>query len=132
MGASSTPDADLQVTITEVRPDGKETFVQSGWLRTPSRKLDRKKSTELEPVLSLRKKHDKPMPANRYVKLTVPLYYQGHVYRAGSQIRVTISAPGGDQPIWAFAEANGAGAEISIAHSPEMPSRLLLAAGRRR
>ena len=27
-------------TVTEVRPDGKETFVQSGWLRTSLRRLD--------------------------------------------------------------------------------------------
>ena len=26
--------------MTEVRPDGKETFVQSGWLRANERKLD--------------------------------------------------------------------------------------------
>ena len=36
----SAPDVDLQVTITEVRPDGKETFVQSGWVRANERKLD--------------------------------------------------------------------------------------------
>jgi hypothetical protein len=66
------------------------------------------------------------MPKGKYVELTVPLYYEGHVYRAGSQIRVTISAPGGDQPIWAFAKTTGAGAQISIAHSPDMPSQLLL------
>ena len=30
---SSKPTVDLQATITEVRPDGKETFVQSGWVR---------------------------------------------------------------------------------------------------
>jgi predicted acyl esterase len=95
-------------------------------LRTESRKLDQKKSTELEPVLSLRKKDDQPMPANKYVPLTVPLYYQGHVYRKGSRIRVIISAPGGDQPIWAFDDATGQGATLSIAHSPTMPSRLLL------
>jgi predicted acyl esterase len=123
---SSVEDPDLQVTISEVRPDGKEVFVQSGWLRATGRKLDKAKSTELEPVLSLRKKDDKPMPAGKYVKLTIPLYYQGHAYRAGSQIRVTISAPGGDQPIWAFDDATGQGANLSIAHSPEMPSRLLL------
>jgi predicted acyl esterase len=123
---SSTPDPDLQVTISEVRPDGKETFVQSGWVRTPGRKLDKKKSTELEPVLSLRERDEKPMPAGKYVPVTVPLYYQGHSYRTGSQIRVTISAPNGEQPIWGFAKANGAGSEISIAHSPDMPSRLLL------
>ena len=30
---SSTPDVDLQATVSEVRPDGNETFVQNGWLR---------------------------------------------------------------------------------------------------
>ena len=30
---SSAPNVDLQATISEVRPDGKETFVQGGWLR---------------------------------------------------------------------------------------------------
>ena len=30
---SSKPTVDLQATITEVRPDGKETFVQGGWVR---------------------------------------------------------------------------------------------------
>ncbi len=51
---SSTPNVDLQATITEVRPDGKETFVQNGWVRGNERKLDAQKSTLLEPVLSLR------------------------------------------------------------------------------
>ena len=124
---SKAPDADLQVTVTEVRPDGKETFVQSGWVRASGRKLDREKSTKLEPVLSLRKSDAAPMPKNRFAKVTVPLYYQGHVYRAGSQLRVTISAAGGDQPIWAFGEAEPTSpTKIAVAHSPEMPSKLLL------
>jgi predicted acyl esterase len=124
---SSAPSVDLQVTVSEVRPDGKETFVQSGWLRTSVRRLDRSKSTELEPVLSLRKRDAAPLPKGRWAKITVPLYYQGHVYRAGSRIRVTISAVGGDQPIWAFGETQPSGtAKVSLAHSKEMPSRLLL------
>ncbi len=36
---SSARTVDLQVTITEVRPDGKETFVQNGWLRANERRL---------------------------------------------------------------------------------------------
>ena len=36
---SSTPDVDLQATISEVRPDGNETFVQNGWIRASERKL---------------------------------------------------------------------------------------------
>jgi uncharacterized protein len=124
---SSAPSVDLQVTVSEVRPDGKETFVQSGWLRADERKLDREKSTLLEPVLSLRKSDVAPLQKGRWSKLTVPLYYQGHAYRAGSQIRVTIAAAGGDQPIWAFGETAPAGpVQVSLAHSREMPSRLLL------
>ena len=37
---SQAENVDLQATVTEVRPDGKETFVQGGWLRTESRKID--------------------------------------------------------------------------------------------
>ena len=126
---SSRPTVDLQATVTEVRPDGNETFVQSGWLRGNMRKLDAKKSTPLEPVLSLRKKDIRPMPRNRFVKVTIPLYYQGHAYRKESRIRVTISAPNGDQPIWAFAETKPRGkrkAKVAIAFSKRKPSNLTL------
>ena len=36
---SSTPDVDLLATVSEVRPDGNETFVQNGYLRASERKL---------------------------------------------------------------------------------------------
>jgi uncharacterized protein len=124
---SPTKKVDLQVTLSEVRPDGKETFVQGGWLRSSFRKLDPKKSTPLEPWPSGRLRDMRSMPRKRFVKLTVPLYYEGHAYRAGSRIRVHISAPNGDQPIWAFGEAEPAGeANIAIAYGGSMPSRLEL------
>ncbi|MEA2425889.1 MAG: uncharacterized protein QOH13_2299, partial [Thermoleophilaceae bacterium] len=125
---SSSKNVDLQATISEVRPDGKETFVQGGWLRADERKLDKKKSTPLEPVLSLRAKDVSPLPKNRYVKATIPLYYQGHAYRAGSRIRVTISAPNGDQPIWSFknTQPKKGTPTVSIAYSKKMPSSLVL------
>ena len=124
---SSTPNLDLQATVTEVRPDGKETFVQSGWLRADERKLDPHKSTLLEPVLSLRKADVSPLPRNRFVEVTIPLYYEGHAYRAGSRIRVTLTAPNGDQPIWSFGETSPKGhASVSLAYSKQRPSRLIL------
>ena len=124
---SSTPNVDLQATISEIRPDGVETFVQGGWVRTVARALDEAKSTELEPVLSFREETFSPMPADRFEKVTIPLYYQGHMYRTGSRIRVRISAPNGDQPIWSFEEPDPAGtAEVSIARGGQWPSRLLL------
>jgi hypothetical protein len=124
---SSTPNVDLQATISEVRPDGKETFVQNGWVRGNMRKLDPVNSTLLEPVLSLREADVSPMPRNKFTEVTIPLYYQGHMYRAGSRIRVRISAPNGDQPIWSFSETEPAGtAEVAIGYGLKRPSRLVL------
>ena len=124
---SSTPNVDLQATVSEVRPDGIETFVQNGWVRGNERALDAEKSTPLEPVLSLRESDVSPLPADRFVKVTIPLYYEGHVYRAGSRIRVTIAAPNGTQPIWAFARTEPEGtANVAIAYGKDQPSNLLL------
>jgi predicted acyl esterase len=125
---SSRRNVDLQATISEVRPDGKETFLQSGWVRGNERKLDARKSTLLEPTLSLRARDVSPLPRKRFVKVTIPLYYEGHVYRAGSRIRVTITAPNGDQPIWSFSQTQPAKgqATVSIAYSKRKPSRLIL------
>jgi predicted acyl esterase len=124
--SASVPDVDLQVTVSEVRPDGIETFVQSGWLRASERKLA-PGSTLLEPQLSLRRRDAAPLPRGRFTRVVVPLYYEGHVYRAGSRIRITISAPGGDQPTWAFTDLVPARrATVRVAHSEARPSRLVL------
>ena len=133
---SSTPDVDLQATVSEVRPDGNETFVQNGWVRADERKLAssassnnmlHQKSTLLEPILSMRAADVQPMPKGRFVEIVIPLYYEGHVYRAGSRIRVTISAPNGTQPIWSFSQTKPAGtAKVSVAFSKGMPSSLIL------
>jgi hypothetical protein len=131
---SSTPDVDLQATITEVRPDGNETFVQNGWLRASERKLATgtddpldQKSTLLEPIPSMKSSDVQPMPKNRFVKVVIPLYFEGHVYRAGSRIRLMIAAPNGTQPVWSFnqTEPKGKGT-VSIAFSKSMPSSLIL------
>ena len=131
---SSTPDVDLQATVSEVRPDGNETFVQNGWIRADERKLAtgsdnilKQKSTLLEPIPSMLTSDVQPMPKGRFVEVVVPLYYEGHAYRGGSRIRVTISAPNGTQPIWAFGETDPPGTStVSIAFSSKMPSSLIL------
>ncbi|HZU39527.1 MAG TPA: CocE/NonD family hydrolase [Solirubrobacteraceae bacterium] len=123
---ASVPDVDLQVTVSEVRPDGRETFVQNGWLRTSVRALA-PGSTPLEPALSLRRASAAPLRRGRYTLVTIPLYYEGHAYRAGSRIRIIISAPNGDQPVWSFSQLVPARrAQVWLARSPAMASRLVL------
>jgi predicted acyl esterase len=124
---ASAPSVDLQVTVSEVRPDGRETFVQNGWLRANERHLDPRLSTLLEPVPTFRRADVRPLPRGRFTQVTVPLYYEGHAYRRGSRIRVTVSAPGGDQPVWAFAQTQPKRpVTVQIAHSRRFPSRLIL------
>jgi predicted acyl esterase len=132
---SSTPDVDLQATVSEVRPDGNETFVQDGWLRASERKLAtsadnmlKQTPTLLQPIPTLLASDVEPMPANEYVPVVIPLYFEGHVYRAGSRIRITVSASNGTQPVWSFGQTQpeGVTAEESIAFSPSMPSSLIL------
>jgi uncharacterized protein len=124
---SSAPNVDLQVTVSEVRPDGKETFVQDGWLRASERKLDPARSTLLAPAPTFQQRDVAPLPEGRFTELTVPLYYEGHAYRKDSRIRITIAAPNGAQPIWSFGQTTPSqGASVTVAHSRQRPSRLIL------
>jgi predicted acyl esterase len=132
---SNATDVDLQATISEVRPDGNETFVQNGYMRASERKLSdspnnifRTPSTLLNPVPSFLEADAAPLPQDgSYVQVAIPLYYQGHVYRAGSRIRVTIAGPNGAQPVWSFGESlGGPSTQLSILRSPSRPSKLVL------
>lgn len=131
---SSTPDVDFQATVSEIA-GGKETFVQNGWLRgseralaTDSDNLFKQPSTLLQPIPTMRQSDAQPMPNSDYTKVTIPLYFQGHAYRAGSRIRVTVAAPNGTQPVWSFAETEPASgtAKVTVGYSSTMPSRLVL------
>ncbi len=132
---SSTPDVDLQATVSEVRPDGKETFVQNGWIRASERKLATTSAnmldqapTPLQPIPTFLASDVQPMPAHEFVPVTIPLYFEGHAYRAGSRVRVTIAAPNGTQPIWSFGQTQpeGTTANVSIAFGPSRPANLTL------
>ena len=100
---SSAPDTDLQVTLSEVRPDGNETYVQTGWLRASHRKLRRNGQNPLNIVPTHLKGDASPLPSGKFTEVQVPIFPAAHAFRAGSKIRVTIMAPGGDRSIWEFA-----------------------------
>jgi hypothetical protein len=123
---STKPAVDLQATITEVRPDGREVYVQNGYLRGDDSRLTAG-STPLQAELSLRRSELRPLSPDRWTHVTIPLYYQGHAYRAGSRIRVIIGSIGGDQPLWSFGDPTSRGsAQVTIGYSSAMDSRLTL------
>lgn len=99
---SSARDTDLQVTLSDVRPDGKEMYVQSGWLRASHRALDAALSTATNPVQTHLESDAQDMPAGAFETLRVQVYSVAYAFRAGDRIRLTIQAPGGDRAIWSF------------------------------
>jgi predicted acyl esterase len=124
---SSARDVDLEVTLSEVRPDGKETYVQSGWLRASQRALDPAVSTVLEPVQTHTQADVALLPAGKFSLVRIPIFPFGHAFRAGSRIRISVQAPGGNRPLWAFDALPAHGRVTNdIAHSSVQPSRIVL------
>ncbi|HVL80790.1 MAG TPA: CocE/NonD family hydrolase [Actinomycetota bacterium] len=101
--SSTAPDTDLEVTLTEVRPDGKEVFVQKGWLRASHRMEDPRFSTELRPFQSHRLGDSAPLVPGHPTLARVEIFPFGHAFRAGSQIRIWVSAPNLLPDLWGFA-----------------------------
>ena len=100
---SSAPKTDLQVTVTEVRPGAtQEEYVTSGFLRSSNRTLA-SSSTALDPVPTYLKSDRANLPAGKATLVRIPIDPIAHSFRAGTRLRIVISAPGGDRPAWAFA-----------------------------
>lgn len=124
---STASDTDVEVTLTELRPDGEERYVQSGWLRASHRKLDPERSTKLRPWRTDLEEDATPLPAGKFVKARVELFPFAAVLRAGSRMRITVEAPGGNRPFWTFDSIPATGTVINdIAHSVGHPSKVVL------
>jgi len=98
---STSKDADLEVTLTEIRPDGKEVYVTAGWLRASRRALA-SDATELDPNPSGYQKDEQLLVPRQWTKARVELFPFGHIVRAGSRLRISVHTPGGDRPRWAW------------------------------
>jgi predicted acyl esterase len=117
---STAVDTDLQVTVSEVRPNGQEMYITSGFLRASyATTLNASASTMFDPVYTYNgsSQHDLT-PNGSAVEIRVPIDPIAYTFRAGSRIRVTIEAPGGDRPSWAFGDTYGVGATDTVMIGP--------------
>ncbi len=127
--SSNLGDTDFEVTLSEVRPDGQEMYVQSGWLRASHRALDEAASTELWPVHTHLAADAEPLAGgdggSGFDLVRVEIFPFAHVFRAGSQIRLSVDAPGGNRPVWVFDTIAG-GEQVQIALGGDYPSKIVL------
>ncbi|MEM9493626.1 MAG: CocE/NonD family hydrolase, partial [Myxococcota bacterium] len=123
---STADDADIEVTLSEVRPDGQEMYVQSGWLRASMRALAADAS-ELRPTKTWREADVAALPSGQWSEARVELSAVGHAFRAGSRLRLSIDTPGASRAEWRFAlKEMPSDTAISVAHSAAHPSSIAL------
>jgi predicted acyl esterase len=94
-------DADVQVTISEIRPDGQEMYVQSGWLRASHRQLVGP-DDDPDMIYTHIEADAVALPPDEFTEIVVEIFPAGHVFRTGSTIRLTVDSPGGNRNLWAF------------------------------
>jgi predicted acyl esterase len=123
--SSTATDTDLQATITEVRPDGQEEYVQRGWLRASHRKLDPRRTTILRPYQTNTRQDARPLVPGRPTFMRMEVFPFAQAFRAGSRIRVYIEAPTGHTGFFAF-EPFLTPAVNTVLHDRSHPSRLVL------
>ena len=129
VSSSTAPDADIQATITEVRPDGSETYIQRGWLRLSDRAQDPLRSSELLPYQKLTSAAYAPLTDDQPVLGRLEIYRFSHIFREGSSIRVVLDAPSNTGG-WSFRSPTDP-TTIKIHTDPEHPSSLVFGLLRR-
>jgi putative CocE/NonD family hydrolase len=122
---ATAPNVDLQVTLTEIRPDGQEVYVQQGWLRAKQRAVDPHESTAMLPVQTHAIEDVQPLSPTEPSLARVEIFPFGHVFRAGSRLRLWIEAPTVLPQLWAFA-LDPTPARVGLYHDATHPSRLVL------
>jgi len=99
---AATPVEDYQVTVTEARPSAsQEEYVTSGFLRS-SNQVDLPESTSLFTAPSYLAGQAVSLSPSAYRLVKIPIDPIAHTFRAGTELRIVISAPGGDRPSWEF------------------------------
>lgn len=101
--SSTAADTDFQVTVTEIRPDGEEMFVQQGWLRASHRALDESQSTALRPFQTHEATDAQPLLPGRQAEIRLEVFPFAHAFRAGSKLRIYVEAPHVKPDLWGFA-----------------------------
>jgi hypothetical protein len=122
---STAPDTDLQITLTEVRPDGSEAYVGRGWLRASHRALDATRATELLPYHTHLIQDVQLLLPDEPVLARVELNPVAYTFRSGSSLRLFVEAPTGVTGLFGYSFITTP-AINTIVHDAAHASRLVL------
>lgn len=124
---STATEADIEVTLTEIRPDGLEVYVQSGWLRA-SQRAPGPEATVLYPHQEHLEKDVQPLTPGEWVLARVAIAPFSHAFRKDSRLRLSVDTPGDTRADWRFLLADvpddtriGVGLDVTRPSSVVLP-----------
>lgn len=104
---STEEDVILQASLLEMRPDGSEYLIQTGWLRAGHQAHSLHENLRIQ--RSYTAEDFTVLPPNEWVRATVELPSFAHPIRAGSALAIQISSPGRNHGTWQFEVPNYTG-----------------------
>ena len=125
---SESAQANLEIVLSEVSPDGDEIRIQNGVLDTGFRKVDEARSDDLATQILYSAEDYQDVPVGEWYQVNLPIFPVAHPLRAGSRLRVQINTPGGDLPLWYFEnlDPGGEGIGYSIGRGGARASSIVL------
>lgn len=121
----STTDTAVQVTLSEVRPDGQEVRVQTGYHR-PVHRVEEHPDAELFVDSSFAAEDRADLVPGAWIRTRVPLLPVAALFRKGTTLRVAVSTPGRDHPFWRFEDPIEPGATHQVGVGGAHASSLVL------
>lgn len=117
-------DADFFVSISDVYPDGRISYLQRGLLKASHRKVDPERSyydgsTLVQPY----RPHTNPQPVTPLAieRYTIEIFPLGHVFRTGHRILIQIHTPPMTDGLWGYTPSHQP-ALVTVYHDAEHPS----------
>ena len=123
--SSTSNEIDIQVTLSEIRADGNEVYIQRGWQRASKRKLDDTLSTATHPVPTFLRKDGAALAPGEVVAVRAEVWPFAHLIRKGSALRLTIDTPSPVTGDWGFFISMIPSVN-TIYHAKDRPSKLVL------
>jgi uncharacterized protein len=123
-------DADFFVSISEVFPDGRVSYLQRGLLKASHNRIDPKRAiyagdgTMVMPY----RPHTNPQPVvpGEVVHYPIEFIPLGHIFRTDSRIRIQLHTPPVVDGLWGYTPTHHQPAVVTVHSGPQTPTSLLL------
>lgn len=127
------PDADFFVSLNDVQPDGRVSYLQRGLLKASHRDVDPTRSWFADDngeqiLVQPYRPHSSPrvVPPNEIVKYDVEVFPVGHIFRAGHRIRIAIHTPPAVDGLWGYTATHHQSNVVNVWHQQGAATELLL------